>query len=169
VTETAASHRAQELRHTFDQMFARAPDVRAVQLQDLLGITIAGVSYALDLTAVTSLHAGKPISRVPGARGGLLGIAGFRGMILPVYDLAALLDLPAVEKPRWLAVVGEAGVAVAFEKFDGHLRVEDGAVVPNDVGEGARRHVRHLLQEPRGIRAVINLSSALARVVENEI
>ncbi len=96
-------------------------------------------------------------------------MAGFRGAILPIYDLAALVGLPASEKARWFAIVAGAELAVAFETFDGHVSVPADAVVPNESQEGSRRHFSHLLRSTDGLRAVINLASVLHPVTGTEL
>lgn len=155
---------AHELRREFDSAFARAPERKDERTVDLLGITLFGAGYALRLADVAGLYASKKIARVPAARPGLLGIAGFRGAILPVYDLAALIGLPASVRPKWLAVAKTGDVAIAFESFDGHLRVPETAVAANDYKDGARRFVSHLTPSDEGLRGVIDLDNALKPV-----
>ena len=73
--------------------------------------------------------AGKKITRVPGSHA-TCGIAGFRGASLPVYDLQACSAIRARQTPRWLVIAAAAPVALAFEAFEGHLRVSPDAIVP---------------------------------------
>ena len=58
----------------------------------------------------------------------MLGIAGFRGSILPVYDLRSLLDLSTTEAPRWLVIAAAAPVAFSFEAFEEQIRVPADAI-----------------------------------------
>ncbi len=155
---------AYELRRDFDQAFARAPEQKEAHTADLLGITLFGAAYALKLGDVAGLYAGKKIARVPSVKPGLLGIAGFRGVILPVYDLAALIGLPPSVRPKWLAVAKSGDVAIAFDSFDGHLRVPETAVAVNEYKDGARRFVSHLTPSAEGLRGVIDLDNALKPV-----
>jgi purine-binding chemotaxis protein CheW len=159
-----SSTQAYELRQEFDRAFARAPERKDDHTLDLLGITLFGAAYALRLADVAGLYAGKKIARVPASRPGLLGIAGFRGAILPVYDLAALIGLPASVRPKWLAVAKSGDVAIAFDSFDGHLRVPEAAVAVNEYKDGVRRFVSHLTQSDEGLRGVIDLDNALKPV-----
>ena len=160
----ATRNRAQELKIVFDREFAAPLRVRDATERDFIAITIGSGAFALRLGEITGLHVDKKITRLPGHAPALLGVAGFRGAILPVYDLGSLLESPARDASRWLAVVANLDVAIAFESFDGHLRVSSDAVSPNETLEGARKHVRELLHTPQAIRAVINLPSALAQV-----
>ena len=59
---------------------------------------------------------------------GLLGLAGLRGAMVPVYDLRALLGVNPVDEPRWMVTAAAATVAFAFDGFDGHLRLDPSAI-----------------------------------------
>jgi chemotaxis signal transduction protein len=161
--------RAAELRAAFDEGFAALPNMEGQKRRDLLAVTLANGSYALELADIAGIYIDKKITRIPSQSVGLLGIAGFRGTILPVYDLAVLLGLPPLENPKWIAVAANAGVAIAFETYDGHLRVSQEDAAANESAEGVRRHVRYLLRTPDGLRAIINLSSALQKVTGTEL
>ncbi len=153
--------RAEGLRREFDRTFAAAQEKKEARTENLLAITLFGAKYALRLHEIAGLYANKKIARIPASRPGLLGIAGFRGLILPVYDLGALIGLPGSVRPRWLAVVRTGDVAIAFESFDGHLRVEAEAIAPNTHKEGARQYLSHLISSGDGIRSVVDLETAL--------
>jgi chemotaxis signal transduction protein len=152
--------RAADLRREFDQGFAAAVAAALRNEVNLLAISLAEMPYALNLADIGSVYANKKITPIPAKAPGLLGIAGFRGVILPVYDLSVMLGLPRIERPRWFAVVAKADLVVAFETFDGYLRVPAQDVIANDAREGGREHVSHLLKSADGIRAVIDLSFA---------
>jgi len=160
---TDVQSRAAELRRQFDRGFAGGVTPRAENEVNLLAISLAETPYALNLADIGSVYANKKITPIPAKAPGLLGIAGFRGVILPVYDLAAMLGLPRIEKPHWFAVVAKADLVVGFETFEGYLRVPAQDVVANDAREGHRQHVSHLLKSADGIRAVIDLSFARAQ------
>jgi purine-binding chemotaxis protein CheW len=159
------SQRASELRSAFDRAFTEVPHASNTEVLDLLGISIYGNPYALRLEEIAGLYANKKITRIPVQATGLLGIAGFRGAILPVYDLGALIGLPRAEKPAWLAIVAKTDVAFAFESFDGHLRVAKDTLAPNDSKEGGRQHLSHLLPSSGALRGVIDIASALRPIV----
>lgn len=157
--------RAEDLQAVFDRGFAERAAPSTEETADLLAISIYRNPYALCLEAISGLHADKRITRIPVQKPALLGIAGFRGAILPVYDLGALIGLPAAEKPHWLAIVAKAGLAVAFEAFEGHLRVPANTLVPSDSKEGGRQHLSHILRSGDALRGVVNLTSALSPVL----
>jgi purine-binding chemotaxis protein CheW len=159
-----SSTQADHMRRAFDAAFARAPEQKDDHTVDLLGITLFGAAYALKLGDVSGLYAGKKIARMPASKPGLLGIAGFRGVILPVYDLATLIGLPASVAPKWLAIAKPGDIAIAFDSFDGHLRVPEEAVAVNEYKDGVRQYVSHLTQSQDGLCGVIDLDNALKPV-----
>lgn len=152
---------AHELRRDFDSAFAHTPREKDRRTVDLLTISLFGTEYALRLPSVAGLYANKKIARIPASRGGLLGIAGFRGTILPVYDLATLIGLPASVRPKWVAVAKSGDLAIAFDAFNGHLRVPEAAIAINEYTEGPRRFVSHLTQTDAGLLGIIDLNIAL--------
>jgi len=162
------AHSVHSLRTAFDSAFAAAAQTQDSVRRELIAITLGGGLYALDLGDVAGIYSNKKITRIPSHAAGLLGIAGFRGVILPVYDLAVLIGLAPLEKPRWLAVASKTGVAVAFDAFDGHLRSAAADIAPSESAEGGREHVRHLLRTPEGIRGLISLPSALKKITGTE-
>ena len=153
--------RAGSLREAFDRAFAVAPRIHDDNREDLLGIAIAGEPYALRLSAVAELVAGRPVTRLVGGAPGLLGIAGLRGALVPVFDLAALLGRDDRVPPRWLALTtGEPRVALAFAQLDGHLRVPREAIAA-DADAGARRHVRDVVRTGDLLRPIVHVASIL--------
>lgn len=136
--------RAAQLRAAFDQSFASAPSLETEAVEQFLAIRIGADRYVLRLADVSGLFADKPITWLPSPLPELLGIAGFRGTMLPVYDLGALVGYPRTPAPRWLLVAASAPVALAFEAFDGYLTLK-GAVVRPEV-QARHDHVRETLQ-----------------------
>src|SRR6202023_3988958 len=89
--------------------------------EDLLAVRIGTQLFAIRLSEITGLFAGKKVTPVPGGHPALCGIAGFRGAILPVYDLQILLGHCGTATPRWLVIAAAAPVALAFAVFEGQL------------------------------------------------
>lgn len=164
-----AARRASDLRADFDRTFAEAPQIGEKGEHSFLAITLGEGLFALELSEVAGIYSNKKIVRIPSVAAGLLGIAGFRGTILPVYDLAALIGVAPLEAPRWMAVAAKVGIAVAFSAFEGHLRVTPNEIALNESKEGGREYIARLLRTPEGIRGVISLASALANITRTEI
>ncbi len=155
------ARRADELRRAFDQAFAVPPPLDRPAEHDLLGIHLATHPYALRLSEVAGLVADKAVTPVPSDHPALLGIAGFRGAILPVYGLPALLGHPAGAACRWLAIAAAAPLAFAFEGFDGHLRITREDLLPQDGAASGRPSIRESARVRGVIRPIIHLPSLL--------
>jgi len=162
VSDATASlaERAAALRQEFDQSFALPPRVETAATEDFLAVRIGAEACALRLGEVSGLYADRKITPVPGGGPAQLGIAGFRGTILPVYSLQALLGRASAERPRWLVVAAGAPVALGFEAFQGHLRIARDAVLTQQSAE-RRFHARHYIRAQSLVRPVIDLASVL--------
>jgi purine-binding chemotaxis protein CheW len=158
------SKRAAELRRDFDRGFADPPSVRNEAKQDLLAIRLGARRLAIRLSEIAGLFADKKITPVPGAATSMLGIAGFRGSILPVYDLRSLLDLSTSEAPRWLVVAAAAPVAFSFEAFEEQIRVPADAI-KREQTETKNSFTKEFIQTEGILRPIIQLSAVLEAVL----
>lgn len=146
------------LRRAFDASFAAAPTVGLAGVVDLLAIRIAREPYLLRLPDVAALTADRAITRLPGPVPELVGVAGFRGAVVPVFDLRAVLGLGVTEGPRWLVLVtGPIPLAFAFEAFDGYRRVRADAF--SSPGATAGAHVREIVRIADQLHPVVNVDS----------
>lgn len=162
VAALRVSERAATLRRDFDRTFAEVFRPDTTRREDLLGIRAGAQACAVRLSEIAGLHADKKITRVPGSAAALCGIAGFRGVLLPVYDLQALLGHPpAAATPRWIVIAQAAPVALAFEAFEGHLRASPDEIVAHAAHPDMPRHARELLRLPGFIGPVLHLPSVL--------
>ena len=160
-SEARASGRVAELREAFDRSFAQAPSTEATPVEHLLAIRIGADPYALRMSEVAGLFADKKVTPLPSAVSELVGIAGFRGAVLPVYDLGMLLGCPRTGAPRWLVVTAVTPVALAFDAFDGYVGVRSAAIVPASSANARDRHVREAAQFVDLVRPLISLASVL--------
>ncbi|WP_433203983.1 chemotaxis protein CheW [Dactylosporangium sp. CS-047395] len=162
--------RLAELRDEFDKSFADPPRSAVAGHDDLLAIRAGGVRYALRLTQAAGLFPDRPVTRLPGPLGALLGVAGFRGAIVPVYDLAAVLGAAAMsageeDGARWLVLAaGQPAVALAFAGLDGHLRVPSDALIEEADGHGPHGCLRGIVPLPDGARPIVDVPSVRAAV-----
>ncbi len=157
--------RSTELRRAFDRAFAEAPVTRATELDDLLDIRVGLDPYAIRLDQVTGVFADKPVTPLPGSFPELLGIAGFRGAIVPVYDLRTLLGYARGGSQRWLILTaGETRIALAFDQFEGHTRVARTAIAAEGGAETQRHHVREVVRTADFVRPIVHLPSILEAI-----
>lgn len=165
-TPSRLADRAGELRQAFDRAFTEAARPAAVQTDDLLALRVGPDPYALRLSEIAGLYADRAVTRVPGGAAALLGFAGFRGAIAPVYDLHLLLGQASAKAPRWLVMAQAVPVALAFEAFEGHLRVPREAILGQAIraqGPGQTSHplIRGFASTDGLARPIVHLPSVL--------
>jgi chemotaxis signal transduction protein len=151
--------RALEMRAAFDRSFAEPPRTEQNPLQDFLGIRIGTDPYAIRLADITGVFADRPITRLPTTDSAFLGIAGLRGAVVPVYDLGAFLGYPPGESRRWLVLVDGTALALAFEAFEGHLRLPQAAVAA-EVGQArSRAYTPQALHGVGSVRPIVQVTA----------
>jgi purine-binding chemotaxis protein CheW len=167
--------RLAELRESFDRSFADPPRQEVAGYDDLLAIRVGGLRYALRLTQAAGLFPDRPVTRLPGPLPALLGVAGFRGAIVPVYALAAVFGTGSTDagegvsgkRPRWLVLAaGNPPVALAFEGLDGHLRVPRDVLVEEATGHGPHGCLRGIVPLADGARPIVDVPAVRAAVLD---
>jgi purine-binding chemotaxis protein CheW len=161
IAASSVAARAAQLRHDFDRAFAAPVHVEATAKEDLLAIRIGPQRCAIRLAEIAGLHADKKVTRVPGGDAALRGIAGFRGAMLPVYDLPVLLGHPAAQTPRWLVIAAAAPIALAFEAFEGQLRVSRDEILPQAARPDAAAYAREVVRTRDFTGPIMHLPSVL--------
>lgn len=167
MSDPQISQRATQLRRDFDRSFAESPPPARAASVDLLAVRVGEHPYALRLSAIAGLFADKKLTPLPGATPEFLGIAGFRGAVVPVYDLRVLLGQPGRGAPRWLVVAAASPVGLAFDALEGTLRLPPEAITPQRPGESARPHLRDLVRTAgpdAPLRPLVELDSVVASI-----
>ena len=162
--ETLLQRRVAELGAEFDQTFARPLPVGAEDLQSLLAIRVAGHPLALRLSELSGLEARRRIVPLPGSLAELEGLAGLRGRLVSVFQLASLLGCgPERADWRWLVLArGEEVVAFAFGEVEGLLRVPRAALHPTSGDDRAAALVDEHVQLEGISRGVLRISRVVA-------
>lgn len=157
---SALAEREAELRTAFDRLFAAPSRADVAAKLDLLAIRVGAEPCAIRLSDVTGLFADRSITPVPGGNPALLGIAGFRGALVPVYSLRALLGHSGPQAQRWLVVAAAAPLALAFDVFEGHLRAAADAILPQ---QSTKRggYANEFIRTPDAVRSVLHLPSVI--------
>lgn len=149
-----------ELRNAFDREravpFSSSADEQA---ESLLAIRVAGDGYAIRVSEISGITTNREIVALPTHVSGLLGIAGIRGALIPVYSLPSLLGYDtAVEALRWLALCeAHESFALAFDAFEGYLRISIGQIYPAKRSETSSAQGTHLAQTAGGTRAIVSI------------
>jgi len=154
--------RLEELKRSFDQSFAEAPWRETEQVESFLSIRVGSHAYAVLLSQAAGLYVDRKVVGLPGPVTELLGLAGFRGTVIPVFDLGACLGYGlSSETGRWMLLVGKnEPIGLAFQEFDGYLRTPHKPEQQGSVEE-IREHVSDVVVVGGIIRPVINLVSVV--------
>ena len=151
--------RAATLRAGFDRSFAEPAQSDMTATEDLLAVRVGDDIFAIRLSEIAGLYVGKKMTRVPGGDPALLGIAGFRGTIQPVYSIATLLGRPTEASPRWLVIAAAAPVALAFDGFERHSRVALETIRPRDANAKDQPYARDFVPIQQFVRPILHLPS----------
>jgi purine-binding chemotaxis protein CheW len=147
------------LRSGFDSAFAEPAQFDMTPMEDLLVIRIGDDVFAIRLSEISGLYVGRTVTRVPGGDPALLGIAGFRGTIQPVYSVATLLGRPTEASPRWLMIAAAAPIALAFDGFECHSRVASETIRPRDANAKDQPYARDFVPIQQFVRPILHLPS----------
>ncbi len=162
---TIIDKRAAELRLAFDQSFSDAPAGAKMPTEAFLAIGAGSDGYALRLTEITGLYADKKVMPLPADVADLLGVASFRGTLIPVYDLRVLLGYPAGPMPRWLVLVAaEAPIGLAFDRFEGHLLLPQDAIAHEEKIQEGRQRIAESLRMNGEVRSIVNVASVIESI-----
>jgi purine-binding chemotaxis protein CheW len=152
--------KAAELRNAFDR--ARAipflPDA-VERIENLLAIRVSGDAFAIRLSEISGLTTDRKVVAFPSPIPELLGVAGIRGRLVPVYSLAALLGYSAhAGQGRWLVLCGtEEPVALAINDFEGFVRVPLAQVYTAEQKDDVSAHVKHVVRAADTVRDVVSI------------
>jgi purine-binding chemotaxis protein CheW len=75
--------------------------------KNLVGFVIANVSYAVPIAAVREISNPLLVVELPHAPSSVIGVADYRGAVIPVIDMRARFGLPALEvtrRTKWIVV-----------------------------------------------------------------
>jgi chemotaxis signal transduction protein len=156
-----------DLRNTFDRSYSLPPSSPGTeQIENLLAIRLAGSPYAIRVTEVTGLANNRKTVALPSPIPELLGVAGIRGGLVPVYSLAALLGYARDMSPaRWLALCGnEDQVGLGFSDLEGYLRVPVAQMYAAGHENVTRGHVKDVVRTDGLIRAVVSIPSLVEMI-----
>jgi purine-binding chemotaxis protein CheW len=145
------------MRGDFDQSFALARDTQGVTSKDLIGLELGTIAHAIRLSELAGLYAGRNVAPLPSTVAACIGIAGFRGSIIPVFDLASLLGLPRAPHARWLALAAGAPVAFSFAGVAKHMRVPREAIAATT----SHGHVNAFADHEERVWAVVSISALI--------
>jgi purine-binding chemotaxis protein CheW len=159
-------NKAAKLRQAFDLSFALPPPPASQEVEDLLTIRVAGDPYAIRLCDIAGIVTGGKVVAVPAAAIDLLGLAGIRGDIVPVFGLASILGYSQPpESPRWMLLCGaDESIALAFSDFEGYLRIPKSCLYADENLRATRQYVSQAASTNAVVRCVISIPLILANI-----
>lgn len=153
-----------DLRREFDQAFAEPPSGRSAPTEGFLAVRVDGHAYALRTRDIAGLFKDRRLVPLPSAVPELLGLASFRGILVPVYDLGSMLGHRSAQAPPWLVLTpGREPVGLAFEAFEGQV-----SAGREDIAEAglhrARSHVREAVTSLDPVRPIVDIGSLVETI-----
>jgi len=162
-----------ELRQLFDRLFIATPHAAALRRECFIGIRAGGDRLALRLSELAGLEKRCRVVPLPGCDPALLGLAGIRRRLVPVYDLAALLGCEgtAGNDWRWVGLCWSAGLllGLAFDMQEDFIQTAstDAQAI---VGNGpAREHIHEIMSvsgKAGQVQGVVSVASILAAITQ---
>lgn len=77
-------------------------------------VRVGNESYAVAVEHVTEVAELGTLTPVPGANGSVLGVRNLRGEVLPVFDLATVLEITGDSLPQCLLVAEHGSLRAGF-------------------------------------------------------
>ena len=157
-----------ELRRDFDQAFAKLPATAAEDTERLLSIRIEGDFYALRLLDISELLIQSQMIPIPSRNSSLLGIAGSKGRIVPVFSLALLMGYSQTEENcRWLIICGNTQpVGLAFSTFERFFCAPRSTI--STIHEANKNYSRQVMRDGMTAHLIIDIQSLLSQIQHKE-
>jgi len=156
-----------EYKKVFDDSFAAPEQSERMVVEQMLAITVGSDRLAVALRDISGLTLAKgTILPVPSRVPELLGITGIRGVVVPVFNLAALLNIePGASQCRWLILCRErkATIALAVDLVEGHLEIPADELIANGPAATAN-YIKQTVRDGEILRGVIDLGSLVEKI-----
>jgi chemotaxis signal transduction protein len=165
IEATSGSKSAADLRLEFDTAFASPPAGPSEDRESLITLRVGGEGLAVKTLHIAGIAKRRRITPIPTHVPSLLGATAIRGALFPVYDLAALLGLPApAREGAWLMLSGlETPIALIFDEFEGQVEIERACLYESESSR-EQEHLRLVARIGSGHRAVIDIPGMIAEI-----
>ena len=153
--EIAADGLALEMRTAFDTSFAEPVQEGAAQRQPVMQIRVGTRMFAVRVLDTLGIARAGRIIAFPTRIREMLGLAGIDGNLVPVFDLAALLNVTGTGNPAFVLLVGcDVPVGLAFDALETTLQV----ALNEPGGPAAGRHIRAVVPLGSVMRPLIDIA-----------
>jgi len=156
-----------EFQKVFDDSFAAPEQSERVAVEQMLAIKVGNDRFAVSLRDISGLTVAKgTILPVPSSVPELLGITGIRGVVVPIFNLAALLNIePGMAQYRWLILCGgrRATIALAVDLVEGHLEISADELIAHGTTATAN-YIKQTVRDGDILRGVIDLGLLVEKI-----
>lgn len=153
-------------------MSVRGHSPRPQASNNLVAFVVADTLYAVDIHRVQEIVQPLTVAPLPSAPAFVLGLADYRGAIIPVVDLAARMGAVRALPPkrsRWIVVRSTAGIVglVVDEVRDVFLAADaDHGTVPPLSGGAMERGIVSACRRAAGLVFVLDVDRVLGPLLE---
>jgi chemotaxis signal transduction protein len=156
-----------EMRQLFDESFS-VPEQRDDKvIEHMLAVKLGIDNFAVCISDISGLTVAKgKILPVPSSVPELLGITGIRGVLVPVFSLAALLGISTGSGPcRWLVLCGERHltIALAVDLVEGYLNVSADRIHAPGASSLAQ-YIKETIRDGDILRGVLDLAQVVQQI-----
>lgn len=89
---------------------SKPSELASAEHLEFVTLVCGGQSFCIEITQIREIRRWSPITILPHAPMGVLGVINLRGAVIPILDLAARLGLgPTVESGRHVIVIARVG------------------------------------------------------------
>jgi chemotaxis signal transduction protein len=156
--------RVAQLRGAFDRTFQLPYQLKAKDVEAMIAFRTAGVPLAARVQHITGVIKRGVILPIPSIVSELLGVAVVRAVLVPIFDLAALLGLPHGSEPQWFMLMNrETPIALAFDALEGRVEVERKRFYVDETSSH-RKHIHQLAEIGSVVRAVIDVPGIMEAI-----
>jgi len=128
-------------------------------------------TFGINVFKIREVTEMMPLTRLPGQKGAVKGVVSLRGVVLPVIDLTAAIQLYSVQQPSKLIISEFAGRTVAFavSNVDKIVRVDWAQVKPPQGYDSDNAHIFGVVMlENERLVSLLDIESVCQREIPEE-
>ncbi|MCW8893324.1 MAG: chemotaxis protein CheW [Deltaproteobacteria bacterium] len=134
-------------------------------MKQLLPFKVGYETYALELTEIQEIVEQQQIHEFPGSPAVVAGAIGFHGRIVPVIDLAKLLDFPTGRiGSRLIVLINERGPVALGVDLVGSIVTLDISRANRIQNYAERQYIRDIVNWGGGMMSLIDLDQLQAEL-----
>jgi chemotaxis signal transduction protein len=159
--------RVAEMSRLFDGSFAAPAQSDRSAVEHVLAVKVGGERLAVFVNDLSGLTVARgTILPVPSSVPELLGITGIHSVVVPVFNLAALLGIGhGSGQYRWLLLCGghQATIALAVELVESHVEVSADTMIARSP-DATARYIKQTVRDGDILRGVIDIAMLVEQI-----